>query len=43
VGELGVLRDLAQAGPGVAEFRQRLQRGVGQLGSPFGEFVDLPP
>jgi len=29
VGELGFLRDLAQAGPGVAELGQRLQRGVG--------------
>jgi hypothetical protein len=42
VRELGVLRDLAQAGAGVAEFGERLQRGVGQLGAPFGEFVDLP-
>jgi NAD(P)-dependent dehydrogenase (short-subunit alcohol dehydrogenase family) len=39
VRELGVLRDLAQAGPGVAELGQRLQRGVGQLRAPFGELV----
>ena len=41
MGELGVLRDLAQAGTGVPEFRERLQRGVGQLGSSFGKLVDL--
>jgi len=29
VRELGVLRDLAQAGAGIAEFRERLQRGIG--------------
>jgi hypothetical protein len=27
----------------VAEFGERLQRGVGQLGPPLGELVDLPP
>jgi hypothetical protein len=41
VREGGLLRDLAQAGPGVAEFRERLESGVGQLGPPFGELVDL--
>jgi NAD(P)-dependent dehydrogenase (short-subunit alcohol dehydrogenase family) len=37
VRELGVLRDLAQAGAGVAEFGERLQRGVGQLGAGMAE------
>jgi hypothetical protein len=43
VRERGVLRDLTQAGTGVAELGQRLERGVGQQGPPLGELVDLPP
>jgi tRNA (cmo5U34)-methyltransferase len=43
VREVGVLGDLPQAGPGVAELGQCLQRGVGQLRPPLGELVHLPP
>ena len=40
--ELGVLRDLAQAGAGVAELGERLQSRLGELGPALGELVDPP-
>ena len=42
VGELGVLRDVAQAGARVALLGQRLQGRRGELRPPLGELVDLP-
>ena len=38
---LGVLRDLAQAGAGVAQLGQGLQGGRGELVAALGELVDL--
>ncbi|GAB1509098.1 hypothetical protein JCM33774_11390 [Actinophytocola sp. KF-1] len=41
VGELGVLRDVAEAGARVAEFRERVECRVGELSPPDGELVDM--
>src|SRR6185437_7575022 len=41
VGELGVLRDVAQAGVRVPLLGQGQQRGVGELVAPLGELVYL--
>ncbi len=38
--EFGILGDLAQAGAGVAQFRERLQSGLGEFGPTLGELVD---
>jgi hypothetical protein len=42
VREPRVLRDLPQAGAGVAKLGERLQGRVGELAAPFGKFIDLP-
>ena len=42
MGELGVLRDFAQAGPGIAQLRQCLEGRGGKLLPALGKFVDLP-
>src|SRR5258707_11876560 len=40
VRKLGFLRDLAQAGPRIAEFSEGFQRGFGQFDASRTEFID---